>query len=226
MPARGNADRLVEARWKEFGEWRRRLQPTWLLADDLSVDGSARLRLRPRRGDPRDGGRTAGVGLGYVGAGALAHFETRARGARLLRQEFQITLQQHRHLPVANHIHIGAGRVEQDVLLSVAQALIGGEHPRFSGSDIVFGLETVEQQLVDLDAERSGGEPGARLRGVVDVRYAVYRWTIAGFGDGDALVGHPDAGTGRIQLRIELVGLGERAEDGFGGCGQWRKRGR
>ena len=101
---------------------------------------------------------------------------------------------QHRDLAVANDIHEGAGRIEQDVLLGVAQALVGGSHPRLGGAHVVPGLKTVEQPLLDLHAERTGGEAVAALRGVVDARMARDRRAPARLGDRHVLVGHAHAG--------------------------------
>ena len=159
----GDGDRRVET----LGQipWPRRsaTQLARFLADDLVVGRSAGQRLGARRGKLRDGRRAAGFGLRHVGAGTLADLEARAGGAHLLLQELEVVRPQHRDLAVANDVHESARRVEQDVLLGVAQALDGGPHPRLGGQRVVPGLKPVEQHLLDLDAERPGGQAGAAL---------------------------------------------------------------
>jgi len=76
--------------------------------------------------------------LGDVGAGSLANLEARARGAHLFRQELQVALRQHRDLAVADDVHVGARRIEQRVLLGVAQRFVRGPDPRLGGGHIVL----------------------------------------------------------------------------------------
>ncbi len=81
---------LLEAPRQHLRHGRSRLQLARILADDLAVGRGARLGLRARLAQPRNGGGPARVGLRNVRARALAHFEARARGARLLFQELQV----------------------------------------------------------------------------------------------------------------------------------------
>ena len=153
MIAGGDRDRLVDVFGQHLGQRLPGLQPAGVVADHLAVGGLASLCLRPCRGKLGDCGRAARIGLGDIGAGALADLEPRARGARLFGQELQVLFGQHRDLPVADNVHVGARRIEQRILFLVAQALDRGPHLRLGGADIVPGLEPVEQQLVDLEAE-------------------------------------------------------------------------
>ena len=153
MVSGGDGDRLVDVLGQHLGERLPGLQLAWVFANDLPVGCFAHVGLRSCGGKLGDGGRTAGISLGDVGAGALADLEARARGARLFGQELQILLGQHGDLPVADDVHVGARRVEQRVLLLVAQAFDRCPHLRFGGADVVPGLEPVEQHLADLEAE-------------------------------------------------------------------------
>ena len=158
-----NRNSQVEVFRQHLGKRRPALKLARLLADDLAVDRLARLRLRRRGGNLRDRRRAAGVGLGDIGPRAFADFEARPRGACLLGQELQVAFSQHRDLTVADDVHIGARGVKKRVLLLIAQAFDRRPHLRFRGADVVPGLEPVEQQLVYLDPERSGGEAGRRV---------------------------------------------------------------
>ena len=62
------------------------------------------------------------LGLGHIGAGILAHFETVARSAQLLGDDADIAVADLRDLGVTPNIHVGLHRVEQHDLLQIDQA--------------------------------------------------------------------------------------------------------
>ena len=126
---------LVEALRQQLGQRRSGLQLARILADrsgGRSPRWPAPAPARPPAGR-RPPTRLASACATSVRVPSPT--SKRERAARdLLGQELQVLLGQHGDLAVADDVHIGAGRVEQRVLLRVAQALDRGPDLRFGGA--------------------------------------------------------------------------------------------
>ena len=168
----------------------------------------------------------AGVRLRDIGPRTFANLEARLRGTHLLDQELKVAFRQDGDLPIADHIHIGACCVEERILFGVAQAFVGGLYARLGCRDIVLGLKAVKQRLADFDPERTGCQPVGLPGGVVDVGHSRNRRPVAGLGDRHVLVSDANARAGRVQRRVVLVSLRQRAREGLGGNDNSRQRGR
>ena len=101
--------------------------------------------------------------LRHVGARPLAHVEARLRGAHLLIEKGEILRAKSGDRTVLDHIHVGAGGIGKDVLFSVAQVLALRQHLRFCRSHVVACLKSIEQALVDRDADRTGAQALPRI---------------------------------------------------------------
>ncbi len=168
--------------------------------------------------------------LSDVGRSYLAGIETIARVLQRPIENAYVVLLHLQIGGVARHIHVDGRRRQQHGLLHHAQSLARSRNLTFSLPDAVGGALAVEQRLRAAQSNR------ARCRQAFSLeRYAIRqirrqrrylllgigilspdrdvggnRRTIAGQRLRHAFVGLPHNGALRVQLRIVLVGFGER----------------
>ncbi len=201
----------------EVGPERLRRQP-----GELAKPGLARRGVRDGEVERGLRRRLPRLGLRHVGASALADLEAVLRGADLLAKERHVVLAQRDDLPVLDDVEEGGRRIEENALLGVLERRATRLHRGLRLAGVVAGLEAVEDRLRqgEGDTDRCGAarpakEPAAchPRRLIRQVERGADGRPVAGPGDGDSLVGGPQARALGIQLRIVVVGCGE-------GCGQ------
>ena len=213
-----------------------RRQPPGRCADDLRVD-----RLADRQRDfggieIGEGAAVPGLGLRHVGRRDVAGVEPLARGAERLAQERDVDALRLDQALVGVDVGVGGHRIEQHALADIAQRLASREHLRLGLAHRVGGLETVEHDLVDGDAD----DPGAQPRGLDRVVREQIAHGLQARGEGgddlrpvarqrlrNAFVGSAQPRALGIELRVALVGAHQRLGQGLGaerGCRQQPSR--
>jgi len=166
----------------------------------------------------------ARLGLRGIGRGDVAGLETSLGDRKGFAQERDIGALRFDQRLIGQHVGIGRDRVEQHALADIAQRLAAGPHLQLGDADAVGGLEAVEQRLRHRHADDPGFQVG-RLHGVIGQQIA-YRLQpaaqagddlrpIAGQGLRDVLVGTTLPRPFGIELRVGLVGLGQRLGQAF-----------
>src|SRR5690606_16142124 len=135
---------------------------------------------------------------------AFPNLEPRVGGAHLLSEEFEVALAERRDLAVADHVDIGRGGVEEDILLAVAQAFIRRADTRLGRLDVVQCLKAVEYRLLDLDAEGAGADLDAVLAADAQAAGGAHRGPPPRLRDRDIFVGDTHAGARRVEAGIVL----------------------
>ena len=126
---------------------------------------------------------------------------------------------------VGQHVGVGGDGIEQHALTDIAQGLAARLHLQFRHPHAVGGLEAVEQRLRHRHPDGPGLQ-GRGLKGVVRQQVAHRLQSgaqagddlrpVAGQGLRHVLVGGALARPFGIELRIGLIGLGQRLGEGFG----------
>ncbi|MGY4459147.1 hypothetical protein ACVWYI_003107 [Bradyrhizobium sp. LB13.1] len=168
------------------------------------------------------------LGLGAVGRRDVAGVEAALGDGERFAQEGDVGALRLDQRLVGEHVGVGGNRVEQHALADIAQRLAARLHLEFCGAHVVGGAETVEQGLRHSDADDPRLQIGG-LDGVVGQQIA-HRLQpgaeachdlrpIAGERLRHVLVGGALTRALGIELRVGLVGLGERLRQGFRPCG-------
>src|SRR5690606_4743389 len=224
--------RLFEALGNQMARCLGDVELARTVADDLEVDRLASLHLRAGGAQLGHRGCLLCAGLRHVGTRALAHFKARVGSTNLLAKELEVALAENRYLPVAQHVDIGCGGVEEDVLFAVAQALVRGAHAGFRRIDGVKGLKAVEDRLLDLDAEGARADLDTLIVRIGQAAACSDRRAPAGLCDRDAFIRDTDAGACGIERRIVGIRLGQgtlqRLTEGWSRCQRYtrNKRGK
>ena len=132
----------------------RKAQGPRRVADDPDVIGDRSGEICLRRGQRRARQRQARLRLRHIGAGDLADIEARLRRLELLGQHLDILLPELQDVAVANHVHIGGGAVEQNLLLDRQQPLTTGVDQGFGA--VADRLEAAETGCVSVTATPAG----------------------------------------------------------------------
>ena len=173
-------------------------------------------KLRASCGEPR-------FGLRYVGARYFADVETVARLLELFGENFDVAPLQIEHCLIAQQIHVSGRGIEQHLLLGDTQGLARRIHLTFRLTGPIRRLETVEQGVGAVGADRarievlrewagdeSAGERKHRCRALVVVAArgceaelrAIARQSLR-----HIFVGRAQRSPLRVQRRIILIGL-------------------
>jgi hypothetical protein len=140
-------------------------------------------------------------GLGDVGPGDRPGREPLAGGAGFAVEELEVALVQRHGRGIAQHVHIGGDRLQQGLLLHIAQRLALRQDAGVGDVDAVVGLEAVEQRLGEVDAH-----PARIGEAVVFLEGRFVGGGLLGLGAGKDRVGKGrrriDAGILRLHARI------------------------
>ena len=206
-------------------------------ADHLPV-GRARRRVVGFRGQHRGArGGQARFRLRHVGARHFADVEAVAGLAELLLQHLDVAALQLQDRRIADQVHVRRGGVEQHGLLGQPQRLARRRHQLLGLPGAARGAQAVEQRLRDGSAVALQGDGAGRSLAVggavpaalvvlvmrvqillADVCREVGARAIAGQRLRNGFVGGADRGALGVELRIVLVGLGQRPGQRVGGC--------
>ena len=171
----------------------------------------------------RSSGGEPGFGLRHVGARYFADVETVARLLELFGENFDVAPLQIEHRLIAQQIHVSGRGIEQHLLLGDTQGLARRVHLAFRLTGPIRGLETVEQGVGAVGADRArievlrewaGDESAAerkyRCRVLIIVaarRGEAELWAIARQSLRHIFVGCAQRSPLRVQRRIILIGL-------------------
>ena len=185
----------------------------------------------------RAAGRKAQFGLRQVGAGDLAGSEAVARLAQRRLQHLHVIALKLEQGGVAQQIHIGGGRIEQDRLLGGAQRLACSENLALGQPCPAGILESIEKRLGGRQTIGRDGFGADRFVGgrnasgeLIQVLFADRGGprdvrTIARQRDADILIGGAGSGALRVHLRIIPVGKRQRALERVGDRPMHRRAG-
>ena len=133
---------------------------TRLDADHLPISRDAGAQVGLGEAHLRARGGEARLGLRHVGAGHLADVEAIAGLTQLLLDDFDVVALQVQDGGVAQHVHVGRGGIEQDVLLAVSQRLAGAENCATPPARTEFVvLNPLKRFCCDLEAVAARNRP-------------------------------------------------------------------
>ena len=172
--------------------------------------------------------------LRHVGAGDFADIEAVAGLAKLLLQHLDVAALQIEDRGVADQVHVGGGGVEQHGLLGQPQRFARRRHQLLGLPGPAGGAKSVEQRLRDRSAVALNADVAGGVAVSGDPRWRRWSWSgveillAGGGGQVDArtiarqrlrngFIGGAHRSALGIELRIVLVGLGQRPFQRVGG---------
>ena len=205
-----------------------------MLTDDLAIDSRAVLQIRPRLKGVRLTAREGGLGLRDIRSRHFARGKAILGLLELLLQHIDVVVLQIKKGRIPQHVHIGRGGGDEDILFGLTQGFARLQDCRFGlpnaiahapavieglgqahAADPGHGIRTqFHHALVDR-LVRCDADAGARAQSRAPSRRSARH----------ALVRRPRGGALLIKVGAIPVGFRQRARNGLGPRGPMAKRG-